>query len=213
MAVDTADMKAKDQEIGDLRAGYQPPEREFFVDNLLVRIHFILVMIRWTSAQVMSPTLSCEPSFFFFVITLKPRVEGYKSLSLKYELSSEQISRGWRMRCVARTATSSASTRSGASTRPLTTRRTIFSRSTGCSPHSGIRRFVWSDSPLTVGTSLYPCGIVYRRVWIIVLPSPGPERSERTTQDAAGRGVGAFLYVPYSLDCGSTVLYVPFDAT
>ena len=24
------------------------PEREFFVDNLLVRIHFIIVMIRWT---------------------------------------------------------------------------------------------------------------------------------------------------------------------
>ena len=23
-------------------------EREFFIDNLLVRIHFILVMIRWT---------------------------------------------------------------------------------------------------------------------------------------------------------------------
>jgi len=23
-------------------------EREFFVDNLLVRIHFIIVMIRWT---------------------------------------------------------------------------------------------------------------------------------------------------------------------
>ena len=24
-------------------------EREFFIDNLLVRIHFIIVMIRWTS--------------------------------------------------------------------------------------------------------------------------------------------------------------------
>ena len=24
------------------------PEREFFSDNLLVRIHFIIVMIRWT---------------------------------------------------------------------------------------------------------------------------------------------------------------------
>ena len=28
------------------RAG--PPEREFFIDNPLVRIHFIIVMIRWT---------------------------------------------------------------------------------------------------------------------------------------------------------------------
>ena len=25
-----------------------PQEREFFIDNLLVRIHFIIVMIRWT---------------------------------------------------------------------------------------------------------------------------------------------------------------------
>ena len=25
-----------------------PREREFFIDNLLVRIHFIIVMIRWT---------------------------------------------------------------------------------------------------------------------------------------------------------------------
>ena len=24
------------------------PEREFFTDNLLVRVHFIIVMIRWT---------------------------------------------------------------------------------------------------------------------------------------------------------------------
>ena len=26
----------------------RPPQREFFIDNLLVRIHFIIVMIRWT---------------------------------------------------------------------------------------------------------------------------------------------------------------------
>ena len=26
----------------------KPLEREFFIDNLLVRIHFIIVMIRWT---------------------------------------------------------------------------------------------------------------------------------------------------------------------
>ena len=25
-----------------------PAERQFFIDNLLVRIHFIVVMIRWT---------------------------------------------------------------------------------------------------------------------------------------------------------------------
>ena len=26
----------------------RPPEGEFFIDNLLVRVHFIIVMIRWT---------------------------------------------------------------------------------------------------------------------------------------------------------------------
>jgi len=31
-----------------LRAEGQVPEREFFIDNLLVRVHFIIVMIRWT---------------------------------------------------------------------------------------------------------------------------------------------------------------------
>jgi len=31
------------------RVGYPPSvEREFFIDNLLVRVHFIIVMIRWT---------------------------------------------------------------------------------------------------------------------------------------------------------------------
>ena len=28
--------------------GLAPPEREFFIENLLVRIHLIIVMIRWT---------------------------------------------------------------------------------------------------------------------------------------------------------------------
>ena len=27
-------------------------EREFFIDNLLARVHFIIVMIRWTDPQV-----------------------------------------------------------------------------------------------------------------------------------------------------------------
>ena len=35
---------------GVCRLGFavQSLEREFFIDNLLVRIHFIIVMIRWT---------------------------------------------------------------------------------------------------------------------------------------------------------------------
>jgi len=32
-----------------------PRDREFFIDNLLVRIHFIIVMIRWTG---LAPWLS-----------------------------------------------------------------------------------------------------------------------------------------------------------
>jgi len=31
-----------------MRRGPAPTEREFFIDNLLVRIHFIIVTIRWT---------------------------------------------------------------------------------------------------------------------------------------------------------------------
>jgi len=31
-----------------LRQVASPAKREFFIDNLLVRIHFIIVMIRWT---------------------------------------------------------------------------------------------------------------------------------------------------------------------
>ena len=35
------------------RVAFRPPhwgEREFFIDNLLVRIHVIIVMIRWTGS-------------------------------------------------------------------------------------------------------------------------------------------------------------------
>jgi len=50
------------------------PAREFFIDNLLVRIHFIIVMIRWTGlAQVIPTALAMMPapvlmSFLFFII-------------------------------------------------------------------------------------------------------------------------------------------------
>ena len=30
------------------RSARNPQEREFFIANLLVRIHFLIVMIRWT---------------------------------------------------------------------------------------------------------------------------------------------------------------------
>jgi len=90
------------------------PEREFLNDNLLVRIHLIIVMIRWTGLapwefdfpfpgvgpaacgagltthwlrRVPGQALEGGPQhglpvifFFLFFITLKPRVERYKSL-------------------------------------------------------------------------------------------------------------------------------------
>ena len=34
--------------VGMHRMPALPPERAFFIDNLLVRLHFIIVMIRWT---------------------------------------------------------------------------------------------------------------------------------------------------------------------
>ena len=33
------------------------PKREFFIDNLLVRIHFIIVMVRWTDHVVVHQLL------------------------------------------------------------------------------------------------------------------------------------------------------------
>ena len=53
-------------------------EREFFIDNLLVRIHFIVVMIRWTGlaprefefsfpgGASMTSSLSIQTSAHFF---------------------------------------------------------------------------------------------------------------------------------------------------
>jgi len=71
-------------------------EREFFIDNLLVRIHFIIVVIRWTGlaprgfgfpfpgsltstflafSSAAAKQVGCQPTLFFFFITLKPRDE------------------------------------------------------------------------------------------------------------------------------------------
>jgi len=36
-------------------------EREFFIDNLLVRIHFIIVMIRWTGLAPWEFESLCPP--------------------------------------------------------------------------------------------------------------------------------------------------------
>ena len=75
--------------------GAKNAEREFFIDNLLVRIHFIIVMIRWTGLAPWEfefpfpgsltgagrvGLASRDPlllivSYFFFSITLRPRVE------------------------------------------------------------------------------------------------------------------------------------------
>ena len=43
-------VESPDEEADGVRSGERVElwEREFFIDNLLVRIHFIIVMIRWT---------------------------------------------------------------------------------------------------------------------------------------------------------------------
>ena len=38
-------------------------EREFFIDNLLVRIHFTIVMIRWTSLAPRAETEVIDADF------------------------------------------------------------------------------------------------------------------------------------------------------
>ena len=79
-------------------------ERALFIDNLLVRIHLIIVMIRWSGLAPWefefpfpgaADTLAVgggarerralgrahvRGGAFFFIITPKPRVERYKSL-------------------------------------------------------------------------------------------------------------------------------------
>ena len=38
----------RDCDIASLREREREREREFFIDNLLVRIHYIILMIKWT---------------------------------------------------------------------------------------------------------------------------------------------------------------------
>ena len=50
------------------------PEREFFINNLLVRIHLIIVMIRWTGLAFESPFPGSLTSTFLEWVRL--RIEG-----------------------------------------------------------------------------------------------------------------------------------------
>jgi len=49
------------------------PEREFFIDNLLVRIHFIIVMIRWTGLAPWEFEFPFPGSLIPTPETLKPK--------------------------------------------------------------------------------------------------------------------------------------------
>ena len=60
------------------RAALHPPEREFFIDNLLVRIHFFIVMIRTRRRPAFHPPRLLL-FFFFFTLVTGPR----RSLRLK----------------------------------------------------------------------------------------------------------------------------------
>ena len=58
-------------------SGSRPAEREFFIDNLLVRIHLIIVMIRWTGLppwEFESPFPGSLTSTFLNPQTLNPQL-------------------------------------------------------------------------------------------------------------------------------------------
>ena len=62
------------------RGWHQLSHREFFIENLLDRIHFIIVMIWWTGLaprefEVSHTSLDCCGSSLFFGFTLEPRLE------------------------------------------------------------------------------------------------------------------------------------------
>jgi len=75
----------------------QTREREFFIDNILVRIHFIIVVIRWTGLapwEFEFPLTRCNvascssygaarvPFLFFFFTTLDTGPRRLSSLEL-----------------------------------------------------------------------------------------------------------------------------------
>ena len=49
-----------------------PPERQFFTDDLLVRIHFIIVMIRWTGLAPWEFEFPFPSSLIFTFPTCSP---------------------------------------------------------------------------------------------------------------------------------------------
>ena len=53
--------------VADYSQAEPAPAREFFIDNLLVRIHFIIVMIRWTGLAHQPPS----PLHFLLTTLLK----------------------------------------------------------------------------------------------------------------------------------------------
>ena len=58
-------------------------EREFFIDNLLVRIHFIIVMIRWTGLapwEFEFPVPGSLPSTFLSQIATRHTVRAGKRM-------------------------------------------------------------------------------------------------------------------------------------
>jgi len=52
---DTPEDAAEARRNGAEGIGLVRTERKFFIDNLLVRIHFIIVMIRWTGMNTPTP--------------------------------------------------------------------------------------------------------------------------------------------------------------
>ena len=66
-------------------------EREFSIDNLLVRIHFIIVMIRWTG-------LAPWEFEFLFPGSLTTTLLGMHSGLQRYPLNNPEVDNAWTLR-------------------------------------------------------------------------------------------------------------------
>ena len=64
-------MKVSVREAARSKTPLALPEREFFIDNLLVRIHYIIVTIRWTGLAPWDFEFHFPGSLTFTFLTLQ----------------------------------------------------------------------------------------------------------------------------------------------
>ena len=66
---------------GPTHPTFEPVEREFFIENLQVRIHFIIVMIRWTGIAPWDFEFPFPGSLTFTFLSSYPHPEAYPNVS------------------------------------------------------------------------------------------------------------------------------------